>query len=112
MKSANPSVSASPAVLEAPAKPAQPAKLPQPPQALQPPKPPKKPKRSADELAFLPAALEIVESPPSPIGRAIGGTIMLLFVLAIAWACLGEIDIVASAQGKIVPTGRIKVIQP
>jgi hemolysin D len=100
MKSADPAVSTSPAVLDRPAKP---------PQA---PQTPKKPKRSADELAFLPAALEIVESPPSPIGRAIGGTIMLLFVLAIAWACLGEIDIVASAQGKIVPTGRIKVIQP
>ena len=28
--------------------------------------------RSAEELAFLPAALEIVETPPSPIGRAIG----------------------------------------
>jgi hemolysin D len=73
---------------------------------------PKKPKRSADELAFLPAALEIVETPPSPLGRSIGGTIILLFVLALTWACLGEIDIVASAQGKIVPSGRIKVIQP
>lgn len=75
--------------------------------------PPRKPpKRGADELAFLPAALEIVETPPSPIGRSIGATIILLFVLALAWACLGEIDIVASAPGKIVPSGRIKVIQP
>src|SRR3982751_4661909 len=69
-------------------------------------------RRRDHELAFLPAALEIVESPPSPIGRAIGATIILLFVLAIAWACVGEIDIVASASGKIVPTSRIKVIQP
>src|SRR6186713_429999 len=68
--------------------------------------------RRGEELAFLPAALEIVETPPSPIGRSIGATIILLFVLALVWACLGEIDIVASAQGKIVPTGRIKVIQP
>jgi hemolysin D len=80
--------------------------------ARPPNQPARKPKRSAEELAFLPAALEIVETPPSPIGRSIGGTIILLFVLAIAWACLGEIDIVASAQGKIVPSGRIKVIQP
>ena len=28
--------------------------------------------RSGEELAFLPAALEIVETPPSPIGRTIG----------------------------------------
>lgn len=114
MKSGNPAVSTGPAVLEAPAKPPQAAQPPQPPKPpqKQPQKPPQKTKRSADELAFLPAALEIVESPPSPIGRAIGGSIILLFVLAVAWACLGEIDIVASAQGKIVPTGRIKVIQP
>lgn len=75
-------------------------------------RPPKKPKRGADELAFLPAALEIVESPPSPTGRAIGATLILLFVLAFAWACLGQVDIVASAPGKIMPSGRIKVIQP
>src|SRR5947199_605686 len=64
------------------------------------------------ELAFLPAALEIVETPPSPIGRAIGATIIALFCVALAWACLGTIDIVASAPGKIIPTGRTKVIQP
>jgi hemolysin D len=89
-----------------------PAPAPVPAPSRAPNQPPKKPKRGADELAFLPAALEIVETPPSPIGRSIGATIILLFVLAITWACLGEIDIVASAQGKIVPTGRIKVIQP
>jgi len=68
--------------------------------------------RRGDELAFLPAALEIVETPPSPIGRAIGATIILLFCVALVWACAGTIDIVASATGKIVPSGRTKVIQP
>jgi hemolysin D len=68
--------------------------------------------RRRDELAFLPAALEIVETPPSPVGRAIGGTVMLLFVVGIAWASFGKIDIVATAQGRIVPSGRVKVIQP
>ena len=69
-------------------------------------------RRSKHELAFLPAALEIVETPPSPIGRAIGLTIITLFCIAFAWTCLGKIDIVASAPGKIIPTGRTKVIQP
>jgi hemolysin D len=68
--------------------------------------------RDRDELAFLPAALEIVETPPSPIGRAIGATLIALFVLALAWACLGHVDIVATAPGKIIPTGHSKVIQP
>jgi hypothetical protein len=39
-------------------------------------------RRERDEIAFLPAALEIVESPPSPTGRAIGVTIIALFCQA------------------------------
>ncbi|MEP6983892.1 MAG: biotin/lipoyl-binding protein, partial [Sphingomicrobium sp.] len=68
--------------------------------------------RRKDELAFLPAALEVVETPPSPIGRAIVFTIVAVFVVALAWACVGTVDIVAVAQGKIIPTGRTKTIQP
>lgn len=64
------------------------------------------------EIAFLPAALEIMETPPSPIGRAIGATIMAFFCLAAAWATVGRIDIVATAPGRIVPDDRVKVIQP
>src|SRR5579864_5632912 len=65
-----------------------------------------------EELAFLPAALEIVETPPSPIKRAIGAAIIVLFCTALVWAWWGTIDIVASAPGKILPGGRVKVIQP
>ena len=65
-----------------------------------------------EELAFLPAALEIVETPPSPIGRAIVATIVVLFCVALVWSWWGTIDIVASATGKIVPSGRTKIIQP
>src|SRR5580704_15012753 len=68
--------------------------------------------RDRDELAFLPAALEIVETPPSPIGRTIGATIIALFCLALMWATFGQVDIVASASGKVVPGGRVKLIQP
>ena len=69
-------------------------------------------RKDRDELAFLPAALEIIETPPSPIGRAIALLIMLFFCLALAWASLGTVDIVASAPGKIIPSGRTKVVQP
>jgi len=68
--------------------------------------------RRREELAFLPAALEIVETPPSPVGRAIGSAIIVLFCVALIWAWWGTIDIVASAAGKILPSGRVKVIQP
>jgi hemolysin D len=63
------------------------------------------------ELEFLPAAVEILETPASPLGRAIALSIALFAAIAILWACVGEIDIVAVAQGKIVPTGRTKVVQ-
>src|SRR3974390_1155685 len=69
-------------------------------------------RRTEHELAFLPAALEIVETPPSPIGRAIGLTLIALFCFALGWATFGSVDIVASAKGKIIPSGRTKVIQP
>lgn len=65
-----------------------------------------------EDLAFLPAALEIVETPASPIGRTTAYLIMLIFAFALAWACVGKVDIVASAKGKIIPSGRTKVIQP
>lgn len=68
--------------------------------------------REHDERAFLPAALEIVETPPSPIGRAISATLVVLFCLALIWTVVGHVDIVASASGEIVPSGRVKLIQP
>ncbi|MGH8613057.1 MAG: biotin/lipoyl-binding protein, partial [Gammaproteobacteria bacterium] len=64
------------------------------------------------ELEFLPAALEIQETPPLPAGRYILWAIMSFFAIALAWFCIGEVDIVAVAQGKIVPNGRVKIIQP
>ena len=68
--------------------------------------------RDGIDTQFLPAALEIVETPPSPVGRAVGATIVVLFSIAIAWACLGRIDVVVTAPGKIVASGGTKSIQP
>src|SRR5579859_6768880 len=73
---------------------------------------PKAVKRNNEELAFLPAVLEIVESPPSPLGRTSLWTIMALVVLALTWACLGELDIHATAQGRIIPGGQTKAVAP
>ncbi len=67
---------------------------------------------SGKAVEFLPAVLEIEEAPPSPVGRAILWTILAVFVAGILWAYFGWIDIVATAQGKIIPSGHSKVIQP
>lgn len=64
------------------------------------------------ETEFLPAALEVVETPPSPLGRAIAGTIGLFLCLALAWSMIGQVDISATVPGRIIPTGRSKLIQP
>lgn len=50
---------------------------------------------------FLPAVIEIQETPPSPVGRAILWVIMVSLVLAVAWAALGKVDIVAVTHGKV-----------
>ncbi|KRR21543.1 hemolysin secretion protein D [Bradyrhizobium lablabi] len=64
------------------------------------------------EREFLPAALEIIETPASPAGRAVAATLIVFFLIALAWSIFGHIDIIATAPGKIVPVGRTKVIQP
>ncbi len=64
------------------------------------------------QLEFLPAALEIQERPPHPAGRITAGLLILLFTIAVVWACFGEVNIVAVAEGKIVPQGQVKIIQP
>ncbi len=68
--------------------------------------------RMEREQAFLPAALEIHERPPSPLGRAVVWILLGLVLIAVLWAWFGETEIVAIAQGRIIPTGKTKIIQP
>lgn len=78
---------------------------------VHPPQPPRA-EPHGQALEFLPAVLEIQLAPPSPIGRAILWTIMVMFASAVSWASLSHIDIVAVAPGKIIPSGHSKTIQP
>jgi hemolysin D len=68
--------------------------------------------RPREEHEFLPAALEVMETPPSPGLRWLLWLTCGLFVLALVWAVLGKIDVVAVAAGKTVPAGNVKLIQP
>ena len=68
--------------------------------------------RQRDEMQFLPAALEILETPASPIGRMLMWVLIALFSLALAWSIVGKVEIVAVAQGKLIPNGKSKIIQP
>ena len=61
---------------------------------------------------FLPAALEVLETPPAPIPVALMLTLCAFTALALLWAFIGRLDIHAVAPGKIEVNGRAKVIQP
>ncbi|WP_078083214.1 HlyD family type I secretion periplasmic adaptor subunit [Microbulbifer mangrovi] len=68
--------------------------------------------RSRELAAFLPAALEIQESPPNPLARWLAWGLLVLIVIAVVWAVFGRVNIVASAEGKIIPGSRVKQVQP
>ena len=63
------------------------------------------------ETEFLPAILEVTETPPSPTGRLVMWSILALAVAALVWSFLGHINEVAVAAGKVIPSGQIKTIQ-
>lgn len=64
-----------------------------------------------EELEFLPAAQGIIEAPPSALSRGIIYAIMLVLISAGAWAFFGRVDVVAVAQGRVIPSGRSKLLQ-
>ena len=67
---------------------------------------------TVDFREFLPGALEAVETPPSPTGRLVGLLIVVFFTCAVVWAFFGRVDILATAQGRLLPEGDVKTIQP
>lgn len=68
-------------------------------------------RRTRESHDFLPAALEVLETPPSPIGRWLIWAMLGFVAAAILWACLGSVDVVVSAQGKLIPVAHVKVLQ-
>ena len=70
------------------------------------------PKRMAHEIAFLPAALSLQETPVHPAPRRLAWGLMALFAIALLWSYFGQVDIVAVAPGRIMVSERTKVIQP
>lgn len=66
----------------------------------------------ADALAFSPPLLRLQESAPSPMGRKVLWFLLLLLVALLVWALFGQLDIVAVAQGKLIPESYVKIVQP
>jgi hemolysin D len=70
------------------------------------------PLRLRHENEFQPAALALRDTPIHPAPRWAIGFIVGLLTLAVAWASLGKVDVVVTAEGKITPHGDVKTIQP
>src|SRR5262249_4024689 len=62
--------------------------------------------------AFSPALLRLELGPPSPLGRAVLHAVLALLGATLTWAAFAPLDIVAVADGKLVPSGYLKIIQP
>lgn len=67
---------------------------------------------SKQALDFAPAILAIQARPASPLPRVILYTLLILFVLIVLWTIFGKVDVVAVAQGKLVPQSYLKIVQP
>ena len=69
-------------------------------------------KLETDDPEFLPAAMEILQKPPSRVAISLMQVICGVFVFALALACFSWLDVRAVAQGKIQNSGLSKVVQP
>ena len=68
--------------------------------------------QGSTEKEFLPAAVEVLETPASPLKHMLTLGICLLFIIAVVWAWFGTIDVVVEAEGRIIPDGHVKTISP
>lgn len=67
---------------------------------------------TANPADFQPALLRIQDKPPAPLaGWMLRLLIGLLAGIAL-WAVFGQLDIVAVADGKLVPSSYLKIVQP
>lgn len=66
----------------------------------------------ADPLDFAPSLLRLQDRPPHPLGQRVLWVLLGLIVLLLLWAMLGRLDVVAIAEGKLVPQSYAKIVQP
>lgn len=62
--------------------------------------------------AFSPAALAIDEQPASPLPKFVLRACAGLFAALLVWSAFGKLDVVAVAEGKLVPASYLKIVQP
>ena len=61
---------------------------------------------------FAPEIIRAQHQPPSPLPRVVLYALLALFGIMLVWAFAGRLDVVAVAQGKLVPQSFLKIVQP
>ena len=61
---------------------------------------------------FSTEAIALQQRPPALVARMVSLSICLIAACVVAYACLASMDVVVTAQGRVIPSGRSKVIQP
>ncbi|SBT09279.1 Type I secretion membrane fusion protein, HlyD family [Candidatus Propionivibrio aalborgensis] len=61
---------------------------------------------------FSPPLLRLQETSPNPLGRKVLWTLLALLAALLLWALIGQLDIVAVAEGKLIPQSYLKIVQP
>ncbi|RRD53762.1 HlyD family type I secretion periplasmic adaptor subunit [Campylobacter rectus] len=61
---------------------------------------------------FKPLLIEIEDKPLNPLGRIILYLVLAIMAFGTAWLILAKVDVVVSAQGKVIPSGEIKILKP
>lgn len=70
------------------------------------------PQAEADPLDFSPPLLRLQDAPPNPLGRKVLWALLGLLAALLIWALIGRLDIVAVAEGKLIPESYLKIVQP
>ena len=65
-----------------------------------------------DPGAFRPSLVRLQETPPSPLGRRMLWATLAFLGGLLVWAVFGKLDIVAVAEGRLVPDTYLKIVQP
>lgn len=66
----------------------------------------------ANPLDFSPPLLRLQDAPPHPLGRKVLWLLLILLGVLLVWALIGKLDIVAVAEGKLVPESYLQIVQP
>jgi HlyD family secretion protein len=64
------------------------------------------------QAEFLPSILQLQEQAPSPLPRLVLWIVLALAAALALWAALGRVDVIAVAEGRLVPRTQLRIVQP